>query len=283
MTITQLKRKFLEDLGDNYPKEEILSFFNLLAAHILELSRLQMALEPNKKLSEAEINEFGQALEKLASFEPIQYIIGETEFFSLNFKVAPGVLIPRPETEELVQWILDEVSLQQKSSLKILDIGTGSGCIPISIKKHLPKAQISAIDISEEALEIANLNAEQNEVSVEFIQQDILSAEKLPQQFDIIVSNPPYVRELEKAEMHQNVLQYEPETALYVKDENPLLFYKKITKLAQEGLAKNGLLFFEINQYLGEETKAMVQDHGFDAKLRKDMFGNFRMLKAQKR
>ena len=282
MTITQLKNKFLEDLGDNYPKEEILSFFNLLAVHVLEMSRLQMALEPNKELSEAEIGEFEQALAKLASFEPIQYIIGETEFFSLNFKVAPGVLIPRPETEELVQWILDEVSLQQKSDLKILDIGTGSGCIPISLKKYLPKAQISAIDISEEALKIANLNAEQNEVSVEFIQQDILSAEKLPRQFDIIVSNPPYVRELEKAEMHQNVLQYEPETALYVKDENPLLFYKKITKLAQEGLAKNGLLFFEINQYLGEETKAMVQDHGFDAELRKDMFGNFRMLKAQK-
>lgn len=283
MTITQLKSKFLEDLGDNYPKEEILSFFNLLAAHFLEMTRLQMALEPNKELSEAEIGEFKQALEKLASFEPIQYIIGETEFFSLNFKVAPGVLIPRPETEELVQWILDEVSLQQKSDLKILDIGTGSGCIPISIKKHLPKAQISALDISEEALKIANINAEQNQVSVDFIQKDILSAEKLPQQFDIIVSNPPYVRELEKAEMQQNVLQYEPETALYVKDENPLLFYKKITKLAQEGLAKNGLLFFEINQYLGEETKAMVQDHGFNAELRKDMFGNFRMLKAQKR
>lgn len=283
MTITQLKSKFLEDLGDNYPKEEILSFFNLLAEHFLKMNRLQMALEPNKELNKAEIGEFDKALEKLTSFEPIQYIIGETEFFSLNFKVAPGVLIPRPETEELVQWILDEVSLQQKSDLKILDIGTGSGCIPISLKKHLPKTQISAIDISEEALEIANLNAEQNEVSVEFIQQDILSAEKLPQQFDIIVSNPPYVRELEKAEMHQNVLQHEPETALYVKDENPLLFYKKITKLAQEGLAKNGLLFFEINQYLGEETKAMVEDHGFNAELRKDMFGNFRMLKAQKR
>lgn len=283
MTITQLKSKFLEDLGDNYPKEEILSFFNLLAAHILKMTRLQMALEPNKELSEAEIGDFEQALEKLASFEPIQYIIGETEFFSLNFKVAPGVLIPRPETEELVQWILDEISLQQKSDLKILDIGTGSGCIPISLKKHLPKAQISAIDISEEALKIAKINAEQNEVSVDFIQQDILSAEKLPQQFDIIVSNPPYVRELEKAEMQQNVLQHEPETALYVKDENPLLFYKKITKLAQEGLAINGLLFFEINQYLGEETKAMVQDHGFNAELRKDMFGNFRMLKAQKR
>ncbi|ORL44227.1 peptide chain release factor N(5)-glutamine methyltransferase [Zunongwangia atlantica] len=283
MTITQLKNKFLEDLGDNYPKEEILSFFYLLAAHFLEMSRLQMALEPNKELSEAEIGDFEQALEKLASFEPIQYIIGETEFFSLNFKVAPGVLIPRPETEELVQWILDEVSLQQKSDLKILDIGTGSGCIPISLKKHLPKAQISAIDISEEALKIAKINAEQNEVSVDFIQQDILSAEKLPQQFDIIVSNPPYVRELEKAEMQQNVLQHEPETALYVKDENPLLFYKKITKLAQEGLAKNGMLFFEINQYLGEETKAMVEDHGFNAELRKDMFGNFRMLKAQKR
>ncbi|MDN3596616.1 peptide chain release factor N(5)-glutamine methyltransferase [Zunongwangia endophytica] len=282
MTITQLKKQFLEHLEEKYPMEEVLSFFHLLAEHYLKLSRLQMALEPNKVLNDAEIGQFKDALEKLKVFEPIQYIIGETEFFSLNFKVAPGVLIPRPETEELVQWILDEISLQQKQDLQILDIGTGSGCIPISLKKHLPKAQISAIDISEEALKIAKINAEKNEVSVEFIQQNILSAEKLPLQFDLIVSNPPYVRELEKAEMHQNVLRYEPETALYVKDENPLLFYKKITKLAQEGLAKNGLLFFEINQYLGVETEMMVTDHGFETALRKDMFGNFRMLKARK-
>ncbi|MCL6220129.1 peptide chain release factor N(5)-glutamine methyltransferase [Zunongwangia pacifica] len=283
MTTTQLKNQFLEDLGDHYPKEEILSFFHLLAEHHLKLSRLQIALEPNKVLSETEIIEFELALGKLGSFEPIQYIIGETEFFSLNFKVAPGVLIPRPETEELVQWILDEVLLQQKSAVKILDIGTGSGCIPISLKKHLPEAQISAIDISEEALKIAKINAENNKVAVDFMQQDILSAEKFPQQFDIIVSNPPYVRELEKAEMQQNVLRYEPETALYVKDKNPLLFYNKITKLAQEGLSKNGLLFFEINQYLAEETETMVKAHGFKTELRKDMFGNFRMLKAQKR
>ncbi|MCC4230697.1 peptide chain release factor N(5)-glutamine methyltransferase [Zunongwangia profunda] len=283
MTITQLKNKFLENLGDKYPKEENLSFFNLLAEHFLQLNRLQIALEPNKKLNDTEVIEFEGAIKKLRVFEPIQYIIGETEFFSLSFKVTPGVLIPRPETEELVQWILDEVSLKQQQDLHILDIGTGSGCIPISLKKHLPKAQISAIDISEEALKVANLNTEKNKVSVHLVHQDILSTQKLSRQFDVIVSNPPYVRELEKAEMQQNVLQYEPETALYVKDENPLLFYNKITKLAQEGLSKNGLLFFEINQYLGEETKTMVEEHGFRAELRKDMFGNFRMLKAQKR
>ena len=282
MTITQLKNKFLQELRDNYPKEEILSFFNLLSEKFVNITRLQIALAPNKILNDTEILQFESAIVRLKEFEPIQYIIGESEFFSLNFKVAPGVLIPRPETEELVQWILDEVSLQQKQNLQILDIGTGSGCIPISLKKHLSNAQISALDISEEALKIANLNAENNEVSVNFIQQDILSAEKLPQQFDIIVSNPPYVRELEKAEMQQNVLRYEPETALYVKDENPLLFYEKITKLAQEGLTKNGLLFFEINQYLGVETETMVKDHGFKTEIRKDMFGNFRMLKAQK-
>ena len=283
MTVTQLKNKFLENLDDKYPKEENLSFFNLLAEHFLQLNRLEIALEPTKKLNETEVSEFEGALEKLRVFEPIQYIIGETEFFSLNFKVTPAVLIPRPETEELVQWILDEVSLKQQQDLHILDIGTGSGCIPISLKKHLPKAQISAIDISEEALKVASLNAIKNKVSVNLVHQDILSTEKLPRQFDVIVSNPPYVRELEKAEMQQNVLQYEPETALYVKDENPLLFYNKITKLAQEGLSKNGVLFFEINQYLGEETKTMVEEHGFRVELRKDMFGNFRMLKAQKR
>ena len=250
MTVTQLKNKFLENLDDKYPKEENLSFFNLLAEHFLQLNRLQIALEPNKKLNATEVSEFEEALEKLRVFEPVQYIIGETEFFSLSFKVTPGVLIPRPETEELVQWILDEVSLKQQQDLHILDIGTGSGCIPISLKKHLPKAQISAIDISEEALKVANLNTEKNKVSVHLVHQDILSTQKLPRQFDVIVSNPPYVRELEKAEMQQNVLQYEPETALYVKDENPLLFYNKITKLAQEGLSKNGLAPIHVKSFL---------------------------------
>ena len=144
MTITQLKNKFLQELSDNYPKEEILSFFNLLSEKFVNITRLQIALEPNKELSDAEILQFESAIVRLKEFEPIQYIIGETEFFSLNFKVAPGVLIPRPETEELVQWILDEVSLQQNQNLQILDIGTGSGCIPISLKKHLSNAQISA-------------------------------------------------------------------------------------------------------------------------------------------
>lgn len=279
MKLKAQKELFLETLEKDYPVEEVLSFFFLLTEAFLGVRRLDLALDPDLEIEPANISRFEDALARLKNHEPIQYIIGETEFFGLTFSVDNNVLVPRPETEELVEWVLEDFALEEKP-LKILDIGTGSGCIAISLARHLPKAKVSAMDISEKALEIAKANANNNEVEISFIQQDILKTETLSGHWDVIVSNPPYVRELEKKKMQRNVLDHEPETALYVKDQDPLLFYNKITKLAKKALYPKAKLYFEINQYLAEETKTMMQEQGFSCEKRKDLFGNFRMLKG---
>lgn len=281
MTISELKRSFLAELTKEYPCEEANSFFGLLAEAYLEMSRLQVALQRDKEISDADLAKFQSAKQRLLKHEPIQHILGETEFFGLNFLVSKDVLVPRPETEELVQWILDDLDSENKQ-IKLLDIGTGSGCIAISLAKSLPEAEISAMDISAKALEIAKLNAAKNKVVINFAEKDVLRLEKLEQDFNLIVSNPPYVRELEKDDMHPNVIDYEPETALYVKDDDPLIFYRKITGLAQKALVPGGEIYLEINQYLGPETEKLLQDYGFKTELRKDIYGNFRMLKGVK-
>lgn len=260
------------------------SFFNLLIESYLGMNRLDFALKPEKVLTSEEKEKFEAAIYRLSQHEPIQYIIGETEFFGLKFKVDKNVLIPRPETEELVQWILDDIRESSiPSNLKILDIGTGSGCIAISLAKNLPNAEIFALDISEKALKTAKENADLNKVKVKFIQADILNLDSLTGKFDVIVSNPPYVREMEKAEMHRNVLENEPDLALYVKDSDPLIFYGKIAKLAEEGLQKSGNLYFEINQYLANETEEILKNSGFKTELKKDIFRNYRMLRGSKK
>lgn len=281
MRVGDFRKKFREALNKEYASEEVDSFFTLLSESLIGMTRLQLALQPEKELSKQELEQFKKALERLLQHEPIQYIIGKTEFFGLHFRVNQDVLIPRPETEELVEWILNDFQ-GKDDNLQILDIGTGSGCIAISLAKKLPKAKVTAIDISEGALEIARSNAGLNEVQVEFLQEDLLKMQNLPKLFDIIVSNPPYVRELEKEEMQRNVLNYEPPTALYVKDEDPLLFYKKISDLAVEGLTPEGALYFEINQYLGEETEVLLKQKNFHTSLKKDIFGVHRMLRGKK-
>lgn len=281
MKINQLRKNFTDSLKEEYPLQEISSFFDLLSREYLQMSRIDAALNPQAQVSEEKQKKFDAALLRLKKHEPIQYIIGKTEFFGMEFRVNEKVLVPRPETEELVQWILDEVKPSEE--LKILDIGTGSGCIAISLAKHLPQARISAIDISEKALGITRENSVINNTEVHFIQADILQQENLEEAYDIIVSNPPYVRELEKKEMHRNVLEHEPATALYVKDEDPLIFYRKITKLAGASLKPGGKLFFEINQYLSRETEELLVNKGFATELRKDIYGNFRMLKGEKK
>lgn len=279
MQLKQYKSYFSEELKLVFPQTEVDSFFFLLIEEYLDLKRIDLILQPNIEIS-SDIKELlDKALERLKKEEPIQYILGKTEFYGLPFKVNENTLIPRPETEELVEWILEEINVNDKRN--ILDIGTGTGCIPISLKKNLPNSNISAIDVSEEALEIAKQNAKLNEVEISFINEDILKTKRLNGMFDIIVSNPPYVRELEKVEIKNNVLKNEPHLALFVKDDNPLLFYKKIADLAKSNLAKNGLLFFEINQYLGSETVDMLKSKGFtQIELQKDVFGNDRMIKA---
>jgi len=282
LLLSQLKIKFLNLLKDEYPAQEASSFFNLLIESYLGMNRLDFALKPGKELSLEEKEKFEIAIYRLSQHEPIQYIIGETEFFGLKFKVNKDVLIPRPETEELVQWILDDLGESKPPpNLKILDIGTGSGCIAISLAKYLPKAEIFALDISENALKTARENAGLNEVNVNFIQADILNLEALTEKFDVIVSNPPYVREMEKVEMHRNVLENEPYLALFVKDTDPLIFYGIIAKLAQAGLHKNGNLYFEINQYLANETEEILKNSDFETGLKQDIFGNYRMLRGR--
>lgn len=281
MTIREYRDRFHQLLNDQNEQGEIEMFFRLLGEAYLSMSRIQMSLNLERELTEAELTKFESALQRLLNQEPVQYILGETEFYGLPMKVDKNVLIPRPETEELVEWILQDLKASGTEKPEILDIGTGSGCIAISLAKNLPKAAVTALDVSAGALEVAKANAALNEVSVKFDQINILKAEDLSARYDVIVSNPPYVRELEKHEIKPNVLENEPATALFVKDENPLLFYEKITKLAQAALKENGSLYFEINQYLGRETEQLLKEAGFKTELRKDFLRNDRMLKGK--
>lgn len=279
MQIQQFKTTFFNELNNLYPETEIQSFFNLLVEFKLNLTRIEVALQPDFEIQNTELTFLQNSIVDLKKFIPIQYIIGETEFYGLPFTVNKNVLIPRPETEELVDWIIKD--WKNSKEIKILDIGTGSGCIPISLAKNLQNSEVYSIDISSEAIKTAKNNAGINNVSIHFTEADILNTTKLTNMFDVIVSNPPYVRELEKEQMQQNVLANEPHLALFVKDENPLLFYDKITDLAKSHLSKNGQLYFEINQYLGKETIELLKSKGFTTiKLKKDIFGVDRMLKA---
>lgn len=280
-TFKQIKAHFHAQLSGLYDSKEIDSFFYLTLEKLHRLKRIDLALHPEKEIPSEEVSHWENVLKALQQEQPIQYILGETFFYDLRLYVNEFTLIPRPETEELVAWILEEIKQKNIQNPTILDIGTGTGCIPIALKKNLSSSSIYAIDISEEALLIAQKNAHNNKTEVHFWKKNILETENLQKQFDIIVSNPPYVRQVEKQEMKTNVLVYEPHLALFVSDENPLVFYKKIAQLALHHLAPNGLLFFEINQYLGNETVQFLAKLGFKhIELRKDMYGNDRMIKA---
>ena len=279
MTLKEFKTFFSNKLLSKYPTTEIDAFFFILIKDKLNLERVDTVLKPNFFIEENKLLELFSITEELFNEKPIQYILGKTEFFGYPFLVNRHTLIPRPETEELVEWILKSIDVTK--SLKILDIGTGTGCIPIALKKKLPNAIISAIDVSEKALKVARENAVLNNVAVQFIQKDILTTKSLEENYDIIISNPPYVRELEKAEIKNNVLENEPHLALFVENDNPLIFYNKIAELAKNYLLKKGLLFFEINQYLGKETKLLLAQKGFKKiELKKDFSGNDRMIKT---
>jgi len=283
LRIKDLRKDFTDFLSEIYEEEEVLAFFYILSEKFLKLRRVDIALDLDKKVSDDELSKFTYAKKLLWEQNPIQYITGDTEFYGLRFSVNQDVLIPRSETEELVDWIIkDYQDKEKKQKLKILDIGTGSGCIAISLAKNLPEAEIYALDVSEEAIQIARMNAKNNTVTVRFIHANILDIEGLDDSFDIIVSNPPYVRELEKQEIQSNVLDHEPHLALFVSDDNPLMFYKKIISLAENSLNAEGLLYFEINQYLGVETKKMTEKHKFQSVvLRKDLYNNDRMIRAK--
>ena len=283
MKIKEYRSYFIRELTPICDAGEAESFFYVILEEKQQLKRIDLALQPDLDFSEEEIMVWNSILEQLKKEIPIQYLLGKTSFYGLNFQVNENVLIPRPETEELVEWILQSKKLKVESQkIRILDIGTGSGCIAISLAKNLPNAQVFALDVSEKALVTAKKNAENNSVSVTFINRNILETEDLGQQFDIIVSNPPYVRNLEKAEIKKNVLDNEPHLALFVEDNDALVFYKKIAELAHKNLSKNGQLFFEINQYLGREMIDLLEKMNFaSVELRKDIYGNDRMIKGE--
>ena len=282
MLLKQFRIHFFESLKGIHDENEVESFFFILTEYLHNLKRIDLALNPSFEISEAEVQKWESIISELKTEKPIQYIIGETWFYDSKFYVNEHTLIPRPETEELVDWIFaTEKKNDKKEKLTILDIGTGTGCIPISLKKNIPQAEVSAIDVSEEALKVAQKNALENKVAINFILQNILETEDLKQQFDIIVSNPPYVRNMEKQEIKKNVLAFEPHLALFVEDNDALLFYRKIAQLALKSLTPNGLLFFEINQYLGKETVELFENLGFkNIELKKDIYGNDRMIKG---
>ena len=280
MKIKEYKGHFIKALLPFYDEMEAESFFYLILDNKHQLRRIDLALDVNKEFSEKDISYWNTVLEKLKTQIPIQYILGTTHFYGLEFTVDENVLIPRPETEELVDWIIKlNCRISNNKNIKILDIGTGSGCIAISLANNIPDSEVFAIDISEKALDVAKKNAILNKVPVTMLHKNILETTDLNQKFDIIVSNPPYVRNIEKSEIKPNVLDNEPHLALFVSDTEPLIFYKKIAELAAANLKINGQLFFEINQYLGKETQDLLKSIGLkNIELRKDIYGNDRMI-----
>jgi len=284
MRLKDIQDIFHKELDFIYDSEEVDSFFFMLLDDYFNIFRIELALKPELSITKEEQIPIFKALDDLKHEKPIQYILGKTEFFGLHFKVNNHVLIPRPETEELVGWILKTVSAE--SELRILDIGTGSGCIAIALAKHLANSKIFAVDVSSKALELAKENALVNNVKVEFRKINILNKNldfNSGLKFDIIVSNPPYVRHLENSEIKKNVLDNEPHLALFVDDDDALQFYKVICQFAVDNLTENGLLYFEINEYLGKEMKALLEAFNFEEiELKKDIFGKNRMIKGLK-
>lgn len=271
------------ELVNIYPQTEIQSFIYWIMESVCGMNRHAFLLGKDTQLSPKETARIREIVNDLKKQLPIQYILGETEFYGLKFQVNENVLIPRPETEELVERILNNVSSSSNDSMKILDIGTGSGCIAITLACHLPNAIISALDISEKALETAQKNAQTNQAKISFFQHDILadSPFKVNDKWDIIVSNPPYITPSEQAEMADNVLKFEPHQALFVPEKQPLLFYEKIAEIGLYSLNKNGLLFFETSSIYGKETAQMLREKGYKTvELFTDISGKDRMIKA---
>jgi len=286
MKLAELAFLYQEKLSTLYDEDEVQSLFLMALNEVISYKKTDYIINKEVLVPDAALLKLNNILLALSNGKPIQYIIGHAEFYGLQFKVNSSVLIPRPETEELVEWILSSRRDEQSpvfTSANILDIGTGSGCIAIALKKHLPKALVSAVDISPTALATAKENALLNNVGVDFIEDDILNHSAFDNlKFDVIVSNPPYIKEDEKVEMHQNVLANEPHTALFVSNEKPLIFYEAIADFAFAHLKKEGSLFFEINANLAMETIRMLASKGFsDIVLKKDMQGKDRMLSAK--
>ena len=277
--VNRIAKHIKENLGSYYPAGEVAAFTRIIATEILGIPQMTFFLKENVELTHEQEATLEDAIKRLQKYEPIQYIQGYSDFCGLRFKVTPATLIPRPETSELVEWVASEATGNER----ILDIGTGSGCIAVSLANKMPQSEVTAWDISNEALAVATENSRSNGTEVLFEQVDILSNRPEEKQFDIIVSNPPYIKENEKSAMHSNVLDWEPHTALFVPDSDPLLFYRTIAKKGLTLLKPGGTLYFEINRAHGAETADMLADYGYNnIELRKDFADNDRMIKAEK-
>lgn len=279
MSLQALKLAFKKELESQYENIELNSLLAMLFEHVTGWNQLNQMLHKEDPLSKAQMDTLQNALKQLKEGRPIQYIIGKAWFLSNEYTVNEHVLIPRPETEELVDWIIEYAQIMDKP-LQVLDIGTGSGCIPIALQLALPHCSIAGLDISEEALAIAQQNATHLNATVSWMQEDILSTTYLPNQYDIIVSNPPYIPYKENVNMQVQVKQYEPSIALFVANEDPLIFYRTIARLGKQYLSQNGQLFFEMHYDQGKALLALFDEMGYHAELRQDLFGKDRMLRA---
>ena len=277
--IKDIRNHYLSRLKKIYPEQEAKKLLEIIFEDLLGISSAEMFTSPEMRISESEMLTIHFAVRDLLKNRPVQHITGKTVFYGLKITVNESVLIPRPETEELVAWILSEA--YQKPGLRVLDIGTGSGAIALALKNERPGWDVWALDNSEKALETARKNARVNNLRIHFLQTDILDeiSRKNLSAFDIIVSNPPYVTESDKAEMQPNVLEFEPAEALYVPDEDPLKYYREISGFAPRNLRKHGEIFFEINEKFGREMIQLLEDSGFiNIRLRKDLRNRHRMI-----
>lgn len=284
MTIQQICQLYSTKLLPIYGERETQALTYLALAHILQKTKLQILMDKQQLLTPLQVQQLEQMLEELEGQKPIQYLTKVAHFYGMELKVTPAVLIPRPETEELVEWIITSSSSSKNKPYKILDIGTGSGCIPLALKKENGANQIFAIDVSPKALQIAQENAEQQQLAITFKQVDILDRKQWQfiEQVDIIVSNPPYITVAEQKKMADNVVAHEPHLALFVPNDNPLLFYEVIADFALEKLNKNGQLFFEVHEDFALDTQQLLQQKGFvNCQLRKDINGKYRMLNGE--
>lgn len=285
MRLKDLAVQFSNSLSSTYGKQEADAIFLLVIHQLLKYTRSDYLRNKEEVIPEHQLKELLNIESQLTTGRPLQYVLGETFFYGLPFKVNPAVLIPRPETEELVEWVLEQAMLTEISggAMRIIDIGTGSGCIAVTLKKNLPHSEVTALDVSTEALATAASNAALNQVEVNFINADI-RAFTTDQKFDVIVSNPPYITMDEQQSMHENVLSHEPHLALFVANDRPLEFYEVIADFAWTNLSDFGCLFFEINENLGKQTIEMLTIKSFiNITLKKDMQGKDRMICCQKR
>jgi release factor glutamine methyltransferase len=279
MRLNEIKQALKKQLAGQYESVELNPILSILIEHITGWDQVQQVLQKDNSITETQTLAFENAATELLAGRPIQYITGKTWFMGEAYAVNEQVLIPRPETEELVDWVLEYAAIKGKA-LRILDIGTGSGCIAIALKKALPEATVAAIDISTSALKMAESNAAALKAEIEFTALDILNTAFLPGQYDVIVSNPPYIPMHEMKNMELQVTNHEPNIALFVPDEDPLLFYKAIARLAKLHLSSNGQLFFEIHYDQGDALIALLDEMHFHAELRTDLFEKDRMIRA---